>query len=85
MKTTTYNIIDSLKYAFGDEKWKLIVEETWRVHDETWVQRKKMNSVLEKSELFNNMPYCTACLIIECFRENFYKDDPHVYGFGNKR
>jgi hypothetical protein len=90
METTFYNIIDSLKFAFGDEKWQEIVDETWRV-----MKRRNyfagmnkgsrmMSYFISDSSIFTNMPHTTAQLIIDCFYKGLFKSDDDVYGFGKK-
>ena len=89
MKTTVYNVVDSLRFAFGEKKWNEIFDEIWNLHHGTnFMQMPKltrMNDIFEHSRLFSQMPYCTACLIIDCFVELYELDTTHdkscIYGF----
>lgn len=87
MKTNFYNIIDSLKFSLGDEKWDKLTKETMGIYHtlNKDVSGASFVERLDDSQAFQelNVPHCMTALIAECFRDALQNMDvtKHIYGF----
>ena len=80
MVTTSYNVLESLAYAFGRDRWEGIKREVKRFADENRVSKNieenntiRLNQpdISEKKAYpeLSKMPNCTFCTLIKAYME----------------